>query len=467
MDTYNGGIPSTEEFLRLFVHTLASAPGLLAILGFLLLTFAAASSKKARWVAFAGVVYLGTFGFTWTPWFKHILIPPLQIIEQQSRNLTVALMLVVCVGAFFSPRGNRQKLLIAATVAVLLFELLYCGRLMFGGWFTKGVFGVLLYFLIFGTFAIGLPLLLQDLGDVHTAIRCLAVAGLLFCLGTSVQLLLDRNGIVSNGRLASTPGTATQTAEAIAVVLPAVVFLLLSKSEPRLLRAVWLATAGALVIFLVYTGTRNGVLMAFVAMTLLFRFRLGKLVLAVALVGIVGAVVWHFFGSDDARVSASRLLMVTDTRSEGWKNTWAGFVANPAFGSLNSHGLLTENSYITVAGYMGLFGLIPLAIVMTMVGWAVFKLNGLRKLLGEDAMLADLVIAGIVSVAIGAVFEGYLLGMLNLEIYAVYIYLAILTFIFDKMRQVMQAGQLEEQYDPAYTQENAQPVYDMAGAGYS
>ena len=466
MDTYTGGIPTTDEFVNILIHTLTSGPGLVAVVGFLLLMIAAAASKKARWLAFGALMYLSTYGFSWMPWFHHVLIPPLEIIKQQSRNLTIVLMLVVCFGACFSARGTRQKLLIGATIAIFAFELLYCTRLMLGGWFSKGGLGAVLYFMIFGTFALALPMMLQDVKDVHNAIRCVAIAGVLFCLGTAAQLVIDRGGVVLNGRLASTPGTATHTAEAIAIMLPCVVFLIFSREEPKALRALWVATAGTLIIFMIFTGTRNGVLMSFFALVLLFRMRLGKLVAAGVLVGIVAMIAWQFIGTD-ASSSASRLIDLTDTRTAGWRSTVQGFYANPAFGSLTSHQLLVENSYITIAADMGLFGLIPLAVAMVMVCVALFKLNRLRRLLGEDTMLADLVIGGFVSLAVGAVFEGYLLGMLNMQVYAIYFYLAILTFIFDRMRQASLEGQPPQEYDAGEPIAEPEPAYDMAGAGYN
>jgi len=467
METYGGGIPTTTELIDTLVRTLTSGWGIVAVLGFLLLMIAAAASKRARWVAFAGVVYMGTFGFSWTPWFHHVLVQPLEILKLQSRNLSVVLLFVVCFGACFSARGTRQKLLIGATTAVFVFQLVYCSRLMFGGWFMKGAFGAILYFMIFVAFAIGLSLMLQDLKDVHSAIRCVAIAALLFCLGTAAQLVIDRGSILAGGRLASTPGTATHTAECIAVMLPAIVFLIFSKSEPRVLRALWLATAGALVIFLALTGTRNGVVMAFFAMVLLFRGRLGKMVIACILVGIAATVVWQFFGGTEASETASRLVSFSDTRSAAWRVSLAGFLANPAFGSLSSHQLIVENSYLTVASDMGFYGLIPLGIAMGLVCWALIKLNRVRPLLGEDTMLADFVTAGFVSLAIGAIFEGYLVGMLHIEVYATYIYLAILGFILDRMRQVMQGAATGEAYDQTYQAAEPEPAYDMAGAGYN
>jgi hypothetical protein len=464
MDISSGGIPSTDEFVRLLVHTLTTGPGLLALIGLLALAVAAAVSKKARWVALAGVVYMGTFGFSWMPWFHHVLIGPLEILRSQSRDLCIALMLVVCLGACFSARGTRGTLMIGATVAVFMFELLYSGRLMLGGWFTKGALGAVLFTLTFGTFAIALPLLLQDLKDVHSAIRCLAVAGTLLCLGTAVQLAIDRHGVIDNGRLASTPGTATHTAEAIAVTLPALLYLLLSRSEPKVLRALWLVAAGGLVIFLANTGTRNGLLMVFLSLVFLFRRRMGKMVIVAALVGIAAAIVWQFFGTERAAETARRLVDTTDTRTMVWAVTWRDFVAHPVFGLSTADTFTTENSYISVAARMGLFGLIPMALALGAVGWALWRLNGLRRFLGEDTLLADYLIGGFIALAAGAFFDAFLLGMLKLEVYTLYIYLAIVTFIFDKMRQVMSADPPPEAIEPWQPEYEPELVaHEMAG----
>jgi len=56
------------------------------------------------------------------------------------------------------------------------------------------------------------------------------------------------------------------------------------------------------------------------------------------------------------------------------------------------------------------------------------KMNMGRRHL-NDPMLADLVLAGLASLGVGAIFEGSLLGMLNTYIILIYLYLALASFL--------------------------------------
>ena len=86
---------------------------------------------------------------------------------------------------------------------------------------------------------------------------------------------------------------------------------------------------------------------------------------------------------------------------------------------------------MSVAAYMGIYGLIPLAAFIGSTIWALVKLFRVRQLLGEEKAFADMAIGGVVALLIGAVFEGYFLGTLTFPVFAIYLYLGFVNFGLD------------------------------------
>jgi hypothetical protein len=79
-----------------------------------------------------------------------------------------------------------------------------------------------------------------------------------------------------------------------------------------------------------------------------------------------------------------------------------------------------------------------------------------RRYLGEHVMLADLVTAGLVSLFIGATFEGFLLASLTMPIFVIYMYLALATFLIDAVH--VQQQQMMMAHDPAMTEWEAEQL---------
>jgi len=226
------------------------------------------------------------------------------------------------------------------------------------------------------------------------------------------------------------------------VSLPVICYLLVRGGSSRLWRFALGATAGFLVIFLIWTGSRTGFIMALVGVGLFFRAKLGRMLAAVMIVGIFSLLAWHIFG--ESVESADRLLSTQDTRSAVWRALGQEFSENMAIGVLHEDIDIRENSYLSTAARVGLLGLIPLLLAVALTASAMFKLYRVRPTLGEHAMIADLVIAGLGSLGVGAFAEGFLLGVLTHQIFMVFIYLAILAFLLDVARQNQPASVAED-----------------------
>ena len=110
---------------------------------------------------------------------------------------------------------------------------------------------------------------------------------------------------------------------------------------------------------------------------------------------------------------------------------------------------------------MGLFALIPMAAFMGATAWSLIKLQRIRRRLGEHEIMADLITSGLLSLAVGAIFEGYLLGTMTIQVFAVFIYMALMRFILD----LVQASDAMQGFAVEPVGEAAEYEYATAAAG--
>jgi hypothetical protein len=349
-------------------------------------------------------------------------------MRSHGRAISIGLLIVLLIPAFQSRRGWRRCLILGGTLLFFLFELTYVGRALAGGLYGRGMGGIFIYSLTMLVLGMGLSKWLQDWDDVYRAVVCMAGVGVIFSIATICQLAVNPSGIIWQNRLAATGSTATLCAELIVLALLPTSILIVHPRTGKTGRIFWSALTGLLIVFLIWTGTRNGLLMAVVGLGLIFRGRLKQFTwfaIAAVFFYVIAVSVYQ-----SSTLTAGRLFSTLDNRSYAWSNTWKRFVANPLVGDIRDASVV-ENSYIAVAANLGLIGLVPLALFIFLTSLAILRIQKLKNRFGNEAIIADLVAGGLAAIAVGAIFDGYLLGMLNAPVFCIYIYLAIATFLLD------------------------------------
>jgi hypothetical protein len=443
--------------LRNFLDLFTTPVGLIGLTLLIALTFVLMAAPRWRWLVVGLLLYASTLSFTEAPWFKPVLMFPLEQIRYQGRGLTMGLMFALLLPALTAARGWRTRLILAATWAFFAFEVLFSFRVLVGGQRERAIFGLMIYVLTLSTLAVGIARWLQDVTDVHRLLRGIAFGAGLFVLGTAMQLLRDRSQVIWQGRLFGVTGNPQHFALAAALFLGPLCYLVVQRTEPVLWRVFSGAVAGVLVIFLIWTGSRTGALMAAVQFLLLFRLRLGRLAALAIVVGIfvLLGLQWFSEGLD----SASRLVSTENTRRLIWQELLEEFARHPILGAMGQELGGGESSYLTVAARLGLFGLIPLAVTFTLAVAGAFQLRRVKRHLANYKLLADMVTASMGCLAVGALFEAYLIGMISVAVCFVYIDLALLAFLIDygKAMQHHAGEQLtQEQWEQqAYQYEHA------------
>jgi len=415
--------------IKVFLDALLSPLGLLAVGVYLVLLVMVGATRVAKWGVLSVLLYTATFGFYDKPWIDNTLVFPLEQLRRYARGIQVALLMALLIPVFASPRGWRRRLLLASTVIYLIFQMTYSTRLIFAGQLSRGVVGAMVYVLIFTTMGVGLSKWLQDLKDVHTLLRSILITMAIFIVATSYQLVVNPSAILINNRLIATTGNPQHTAVMISLTLPMLCYLLMQRRESKVWMVLWGMLAGFMVIFLLWSGSRTGLLMSMVGLGLLFRTRIGSALGMALACSIFVLIAWLVFS--ESTVGIDRFISSTDTRSIPWSELIQDFIASPLYGTMGDSPVIQENSYLSAAGRLGMIGMIPLLAGMVLCGRSLLVLYRCRPVLGENVLLADLAIGGLTALSVGAVFEGYLFATLAFPVFAIYIYLSIMTFVID------------------------------------
>jgi O-antigen ligase/polysaccharide polymerase Wzy-like membrane protein len=419
-----------DVYIQQIITVLTSPVGILAVCVYILLLMALVINDNAKYAVLGIMIWVSTLGSYDKIWIDNTLVFPLEQIRAYGRPITVGLLLALLIPTIRAQRGWRSRLILGGTVLFFLYELLFSARITAGGLVSRGLVGAIVYILIFCVLGYGLSRWIQTYRDVRGLLFGVMLTGALFVGGTFYQLILNRSAIVWNSRLFGTTGNPQHAGVLIALSLLVMCYLFMQERK-TIYRLLLGATIGLMVLMLIWTGSRTGVLMAVIGLGLLFRARIGKLFVISLVCGLFLYIAIGFF--QESTEGVSRLVSTENTRGAVWLQMIDEFKSAPLFGMIPQEIEIQENSYLSAAARTGMIGIAVLGIAMLTIIGSLAKLQMHRANLGEHTLLADLVTAGMVSLAVGAMFEGYLLGMLSSQIFLIYIYLAILAFLLDAL----------------------------------
>jgi hypothetical protein len=442
-----------QQQLQFFYENLTSRDGIIGVIIILMLIVGHFAFKDLKWWIMPLILWCATLSFQVDIGETRavILAPPLEQLQLNARPLCLALIFTLLVPTFLASRGWRRHLLGAGVLAFFFFEIVLGARIAMSDASMRGQLSLVVYGLLFVTFAWGLARWLQGWVDARKAVRVVVIAGAIFVLGTAYQLLMARTSIVRQNRLYGTAGNPQHAGMVLAMTLPPLCYLIIRKGQ----RYVWRLSLGALggvaSLMLLWTGSRTGILVALTGLLLFFRTRIGRLLGVAMIASIFVLAAMQIYTESTAPFS--EMFLRGDTRSHVWSAMLEQFWNNPAMGAMGESFGVGENSYLAIACSMGLTGLIPIAIAYFFVGRQLWRLQRVRKQFGEHLLLADLVTASLVSFAVGAMFEGYLLGTITFPVLNLYINLILLRFLLDAA-EVMQQQQPPDESGGAETFES-------------
>lgn len=367
-------------------------------------------NELVHWLFLALVIFsasLSHFTDQWVP-VPVPLFGPIDMMIKSGRWLTVILLslLIVLPASYRRAPMSLPNFAFAFLLASMLISL----KIFAGGSIFFASLSALTTLLIFGLFARIHQQWIQKDNDIDAGIAAIAAATLIFVAINSLQYILDAGPVtVPQGRFHGTTGNPQHAAAFLGVGIPALVYVVLTKSPPFKIVASLAAIVATF--FLLSTGSRTGLIMVGVATVLLLR-RSGFIAIgSVAIAAAMGFYVMISRGSESLQLE--RLGSLENTRAAVWSAMWRQFNENPIFGvPLSSDRLgFGESSWLAMAATVGLVGLLPLAIGAVMLSVTAWKLF-IRRAPGRSARLqADFVVGTIASLLIGSIFEAYLLAV--------------------------------------------------------
>jgi hypothetical protein len=413
-----------------FLDLLGRPEGAFGIAGLIVLMVAVVVFKQFKWYALAMLLWTTTLAFVIQPGTTRLasLLPPFEQLRSQSRPICVAMLLILAIPTFMSPRGWRTRILGIGVLAMFFFQMMLAVRVT-ASETSRGVASLFIYPLMFIPLGIGLSRWLQDWKDAHAMLRAFVICGLLFFGGSALHLLVTPGTVVHNHRLYGTCGNPQLAAAASGACIPVICYFIVRHRQRWAYRLFLCALVGFLIIMLIWTGSRTGLLMTTVAVVMLFRARIGRLALAGITVGIFVMLALQIYTESTA--TFTDMFMRGDTRSHVWTELLSQFREHVMWGSMSNEIGVRENSYLWVAAGTGLWGVIPMLMFMAAVAWQLFKLQRIRRYLGENALLADLATGGMAALGVACMFEGYIAGTMTLQVISAYVYLALTTFLID------------------------------------
>jgi len=288
------------------------------------------------------------------------------------------------------------------------------------------------------------PLLMGEGENFLPMLRMVGTTGALWAGACCVQFGLDRSQLVLPGssRFTGMLGNPQGTAVYLGPMCTVLTWLILNETRRRL-RWVWMLSTGAMLIFLIWTGSRTGALMYIFGITGVLYARLGR---AILLVPVVVAAVYGAFQllvgmGVDIGYGADRLLSGQDTRTEIWMVLMQDALQAPLFGLGGQRQGGVENSLLLGWVIYGPLMLLFMLVYMALSGFICLRLLANRRRMSPShRSLADLVIGFNAMYFAGSMFEWFIMARVDSTHVLMVLFGSIATVL---LRQARAPGHLE------------------------
>ncbi len=419
----------------------ASFSGALPIVGLLMMAVLVVlipTWSPSRWITFSLILLFVTLQRPEETRYHDMRMSYLvQPAVGLSRQVTVALLTCLGIGGLFISRGARRNIFDPSTLAFLALQFLLCIKMLTTGIYERALLSFFVFALTYSGIVVGLGCSMQKITDCHKVLWSILAGVAAIDLLTIHELVVKKAGVVINNRLFAitvNPQTAG-TIFALTIVLICYLLTCTKGMRSNLVKPLLIAMLGFTTIFLLWTGSRTGLLSAVVGISVLFYDKISNLILVVILLIGTAFIASQVF--EDSLEHSGRLLSTQNTRSAAWERMLETYLNNPVFGAKTGNTVSAgESSYLSAAANMGTIGVIFMTALVSSFLLLCYKLLRYRHLLGEHARLACLVVSGVITIMVASILDDYLLGTTSFQTYFLYAYLAVGTFLLEYINQM-------------------------------
>lgn len=392
---------------------------LLAVLGLIaaVVGFLVIARLRMATVVFAAMLLFSALGLP-VDWLGNPIaswIMPLQVRRSEIYAACGAMMLVALV--FHLPRVRANR--ISGQGIMMLVIGMYAGvaQILGAGDAAGGLQTMAFALLTIMPLVLILPGMYDTPDEFVFILRFLALAVMAWLGICAVQLGI-RPWVLYPGGSARFQGMLSNPQHAASFLAVATVICTYLSLNDRLLRfrPLWLATAAASAVCLLWTGSRTGLGMAGIGVAALLYARVGRTILFLPIAAVLFAIAFDYVTNTlGASLGVRAFTERGDTRTIAWIGLWEQFLESPLFGTGSRlETRFSENSYLYgLATYGIVMGLLLAMLVLVSIGTCLKVLMAKRWLEPAEKRLADLFLGFNAMYFAGSLFEGYVVSRVS------------------------------------------------------
>lgn len=291
------------------------------------------------------------------------------------------------------------------------------------------------------------PSILKEWDDWVGVLRAIAVSGAVWTIACTVQFLVNQNVLLTGAgrRFVGLSGNPQHAANFSAVIAMVATWLVLNDAKKRW-KPLWIFVAASHVVFVLWTGSRTGLLCGLIGMTAIFYARIGR---AVFFAPVIAGAIYGLVTLATAmgvQFGFERLTSTQDTRTEKWWTLWENGLANPIIGMGLQEAGGSENGFLYGFASYGIG--VPLLLLLYMFISIFICLRLLRTRFSVAPMgkrLVDLCIGFFAIYWVGNLLEGYAIARMSPQLIFIIIFACLSAALLNKARdEQAEAAELAE-----------------------
>ena len=196
---------------------------------------------------------------------------PLGTISNYSKIICVGLCILLLLSVISHLFSQRKKLFSLFLLAFLFFELAFGARMGLGGLVMRGTLAMVVFAFCFVTLGCGVQTMMDDVSDIAKLVRVMVFSVAVFVVLHFYQIVVGHHQLYENLRFSGLTYNPQSLGIYIGFMLPFVFAHIKSPSIGKWEKKLSYLLLGVLVIFVAITGSRTGVLISFIAISLSLR----------------------------------------------------------------------------------------------------------------------------------------------------------------------------------------------------
>lgn len=422
------------------------------IAGLGVLTLLVAKSVRMFLVMLALMLFVASLAphVTWEETTYQTWLLPLQMQRSIVFIVFGAVLLLGVVFQLGALRGFRFPVQAWFILAISLYAAML--RFVHDG-LDEGLTSLFAALLVIPTVTLASGALVQTSGSVVPLARAIAGFGLLWIGASFVQFVLNRSLVITIQPVRFIGMSGNPQNAAIMLAPLGIVTLWLGLHDyRRTLRPFWWTMLALVVILLLWTGSRTGILMLMIGGAFTAYGRLGGMIFVLPVLGVLLAMLLEVVQAAGIELATERLTHGGNTRADRWRTLWRGAMENPVFGAGQGADFGSENSVLFAFASYGIVELLLVLAFIVYSGFLGLRLFRLRRHVDRDLRAAiDLFLAYNGAYFVGSIFEGYIISRVSVNLVLILVFAAVGSFILREA--AYRAGAHEPEPDEEYDDE--------------